>query len=83
MAMTPEKLIELKKLEPKELMLLNYELSLETHETLHGKDGRPGLVDRVEHLERFKTRVKGAWAGVMFVAAAVGLKIAKGVGGAH
>lgn len=71
MAMTPEELNELKKLEQKDLLLLTYQLAHETNETV-GK-----LVPRVQHLERFKLKVQGAWAAAVILGAAAGFKIGK------
>ena len=69
MAMTPEELNELKKLQHKDLLLLTYQMAYETNEAV------TKLVPRVQHLERFKLRIQGAWAGATILAAAIGFKV--------
>ncbi len=71
MSLTPEELNQLKQLKTEELLLLTYQLSHETNRVV--KD----LVPRVEHLERFQLKISGAWAALVVIAGAAGLKLGK------
>lgn len=74
MAMTPEELNELKKLNHNDLARLTYQIAHDTNETV--KD----LVPRVKHLEDTHMKISGAWAALVIAAGLVGFKLN---GGGH